>query len=347
MNGAELRTVQVAHVRMPLLGWCWLTLTVGLLAVFPGSAQEGQPVPPPAPTAASEAASPQLPNEEVAPAALVAPKLNADLLDEVQDGKLIPEEDVKDPPPEAKAYYEALIQARQTAPEVLAKSARRDLTYAHLFQEPWKYRGDVVRIEGEIARVRRFDPPKFFADGANDIHDLYEGWIFTVETNFANPMVVIFTELPAGLPVKERTDRLVSFDGYFFKKWPYKDAAGQNRIVPLLIGRTVQLRKAPVAPSAVPLSQFLGTAFLVLLGLLVLSTAGLTWWYRRGDRRIHKVLDAARSVTFPEPTFEQPQPEAVQESLTPLAEPAPDDDWPVQPRNRLEDRPRRPNGRST
>jgi hypothetical protein len=303
-----------------------LSLAVTLFGSALSCAQEKQQQNPSSQPITSASENPENRDDEPTDTAAVAPKLNPDLLDEVKDSRLIPEADVKDPPAEARAYYQALIYARTTPPEVFARSTRRDLTYAHLFQEPWKYRGEIVHVEGQMTRLRRFDPPKFVQGEAYGITDLYEGWIFTTDTNFANPFCVIFTELPGGLVVNERLNRLASCDGYFFKKWRYKDGAGQTRDVPMLIGRSVQLKKeAPEMGSAVPFSRLLGTAFLGVLGILVLLTIALTWWYRQGDRRIHAALAASRSVAF--------------ENAEPEVEPLPEVS-PVSPRNRLEDFPR-------
>ena len=133
-----------------------------------------------------------------------------------------------------------------------------------------------------------------------------------------------FTELPPGLKASEKKiSVMVSFDGYFFKKLRYKDGARQTRDAPLLIGRTVQLLKLPAdTNSAWPVARFFGTAFLGALGLLVVLTIALTWWYRHGDRRIHTALAATKTVEF--------------ENLEP--EPAPEP-RPMPPHNRLEDYP--------
>jgi hypothetical protein len=225
---------------------------------------------------------------------------------------------VRDPDPEAKAYYHLLILAHTTSPEAFANSARRGVTYANLFHEPWKYRGEVIHYEGELTLLRANGTPKYLEGDGFGIQNVYEGWIFNTDLNYDNAVEVAITELPPGLQPSEKMSALVSFDGYFFKKLRYTDSARQTRDAPLLIGRTIQLRKAPAQmDSAWPVAKFFGAAFLGALGLLVLLTIALTWWYRQGDRRIHAALSAAKTVEF--------------ENM----EPAPVSDVP--PRNRLED----------
>jgi hypothetical protein len=332
-NSEEPPVVRAAHPWNLLLGWCWWTLAVGLLCVGLGWANDAEAASQATQSTAAGSENSKDPGDESPSPKPRAPSLNPENLEDVKDGRPVPEADETDLSGEIKAYFDAMIQAKSTAPEVLADSARRDLTFAHLFEEPWKYRGEVVHFEGQLTRIRRFDPPRFFKGGAYGIDNLYEGWIFSVDTNYVNPLVAMFTELPPGLTVKEKTDKMVSLDGYFFKKFRYKDGEGKTRDAPLLIGRTVRLLKTPPAIGSVAsFSKVLGTAFLGVLAVLVILTVALTWWYRKGDRRIHSVLAAAKPAVFtePEPVFpEQPEPKA-----EPLAE-----DWPVQPHNRLENFP--------
>src|SRR5262249_28697678 len=88
-----------------------------------------------------------------------APRIVEDLAARVIDRRPIPSEDRIDPPEEVKAYCLALTTAHATSSEAFANSARRDLTYAHLFEEPEKYRGEVVHYQGRLKRVRQFDAP--------------------------------------------------------------------------------------------------------------------------------------------------------------------------------------------
>src|SRR5262249_16470951 len=57
--------------------------------------------------------------------------------------------------PEATAYSNALAMAYYTSNRAFEKVARKDLTYAHLFNSPARYRGEVVRVEGRLRRVNR------------------------------------------------------------------------------------------------------------------------------------------------------------------------------------------------
>ncbi len=171
----------------------------------------------------------------------------------------------------------------------LARGARRDVTFAHLFEEPAKYRGQVIHVEGRLRRVRRFDVPKFIQDSYG-IRDLYEGWLFEPEVYGANPRCVIFTKLPEGVEVREETDHRVAFDGYFFKRYRYQAGDGW-RNAPLFIAPTLTVAASPSATDGSRLS--IGTLATGFVGLIVATAATalvLGWWYCRGDRRLRARL---------------------------------------------------------
>src|SRR5262249_26117832 len=65
-----------------------------------------------------------------------APLIDADILAEVEDRA--PVRNAAENYAEAAAYNYVLVQASATPVMAFAKSARRDLTFAHLFEEPGK-----------------------------------------------------------------------------------------------------------------------------------------------------------------------------------------------------------------
>jgi hypothetical protein len=202
---------------------------------------------------------------------------------------------------EYQAFNYALLQAHKTPAAALARGTRRDLTFAHLFGEPEKYRGQIVHIEGRLKRVRKFDTnQQVIKEG---VRTLYEAWIFT-DQSFGNPHCVVFTELPRSIELGEDVNHRVSFDGYFFKRYRYK-AAVEVRDAPLLIGRALTLGsgQAEESEATVTLSVpdgLLGI-FLVLLFVTFAVGIGLAVWFRRGDRRVRRELAKLRRADFIEP----------------------------------------------
>jgi hypothetical protein len=201
---------------------------------------------------------------------------------------------------EFRAYCQALIAADQTTVGEFAPHARRDVTYAHLFEEPDKFRGQVIHLEGRLTRVRRFDAPEFVRQ-TYDLPYLYEGWLFDPEVYGINSTCVVFTELPSGFEVVENTNRPVSFDGYFFKRYRYRGADGTLREAPLLIGHAPVNRRSGENTAAHPgitLPQWLLGAFLGLVGGTAVLAVALTWWYRHGDRRVRSLLHGAPAAPW-------------------------------------------------
>jgi len=202
---------------------------------------------------------------------------------------------------EAQAYNYLLVKAHKTSPNLLAKTARHDLTFAHLFEEPRKYRGQLIHLEARLKRLRRFDAPKMAEkDG---VPQLYEGWLFT-DSSFGNPYCIVFSELPPSIHIGENLDIRVAFDGYFFKRYRYKAADKNLRDAPLLIGR--QVKSVPIAATpanslAESFSVLFLPAFLGVLGGTAALALGLTCWFRRGDRRVEADVKSRIQDIFADP----------------------------------------------
>jgi hypothetical protein len=197
---------------------------------------------------------------------------------------------------EYRAYNYLFIQAHQTPALHLADNARRDLTFAHLFEEPDKYRGELVHVEGMLRRLRRFDASRLATK--QGVPTQYEGWIFG-DVYYNNPLCVIASEIDPAIEIGERVKYRVSFDGYFFKRYRYK-GGDSWRDAPLLIGRIISLQESS---NGTPQSTWsFNNIVMPMLLTAVIATAGLciglTWWFRRGDRQVHARLERIRSAPF-------------------------------------------------
>jgi hypothetical protein len=227
----------------------------------------------------------------------------------IRDGK-----DISLGLPETAAYSTILTMAYYTSEAAFRKAARTDLTYAQVFADPARYRGEVIHIIGRLRRLSRLDPP--LEAKAQGVSDLYEAWIFN-DAFGMNPFVAVFPVLPARMndmvgqdKVKDRLVE-VSFDGYFYKKFRYKAAdskEGKAREAPVFIGRTLVLRSQPT-PGAQEGEDWSGemmAVFLGIVGLGVVVVVGLTWWFRRSDERVRRRLVASRHPEFPPPGDDTP-----------------------------------------
>jgi hypothetical protein len=221
--------------------------------------------------------------------------------------------------PEHEAFWQTLVLAHYTSAKAFAKAARRDVTYAHLFNEPEQYRGQVVHVSGRMIRLRSFEAPA--EARAADVGTFYEGWIMT-DAYGENPVCVAFTSLPPGLQVdnERKYNEEVSFDGYFFKRWRYKAADSKKpnefRDAPLLIGHTLNGRFGHAGVSAGQESDNWGHSliwvFLSVVGGAVIGVIGLTLWFRYHDGRVRHRLRASRNVDFVPPAEQPPVTESEQ-----------------------------------
>jgi hypothetical protein len=235
-------------------------------------------------------------------------------------------ESVKDSTPirsgeEGLAYCEALVKAHQTSEQVFQQSVTRGLTYPNLYHEPELHRGKVVHFEGRLRRLIRLEPPaETKLDG---LKDQFEGWMFDPERYGANPVCVIFTDLPDGLEPGDKLDVRVSFDGYFFKKYRYPAADGL-RDAPLLIGHTIILKQGSLKTDSEEGGLFSGMmaiTFLAVLGGVFFLAFLVTLWYRRSDRLVQSRLLNAQTSTFVPPPAEGIVPENPLEPVSNRDEP--------------------------
>jgi hypothetical protein len=215
----------------------------------------------------------------------------------------------QDPSPssETVAYYNVMALAHKLPQTAIQKGARSDLTFTHFFEEPEKYRGEVVHIDGTLARVTRYDPSNYEKEAG--IKDHYEGWIYDPKNYGANPMCLVFSELPAG--VKEGKNNVaISFDGYFFKLLRYKSGErtqkGEvSRLAPLLMGKTITVRKfdTTVMEQGLTTGKSMVMGFLGLLLATMAIALGVAYYYRRGDKVVRTRIATASNVSFTEPTM--------------------------------------------
>ena len=167
-------------------------------------------------------------------AAEEAPPLDPQWLDAAQDrdGKPMPNIIGKAPDEISKSvkdyyrlYNQALVNAFRTPPEAFAKSAQgnEDVTFAHLYNETWKYRGKVVPVKGYLKRLRKYDAP--VAARAQGVKFVYEGWI-ALPTYKTHPLCVLFPVLPDRLKPAENMNTWVEFNGYVINLYKYKSGKG-------------------------------------------------------------------------------------------------------------------------
>ena len=217
---------------------------------------------------------------------------------------------------ESAAYAKLLQKARDTPPVELAKEARRDIFFTHLYEHPEKYRGVPVHLEGTVKKVLTYEvAPSMSPKGR-----LYEAWLFSDE-NRVLPYVIIFEDPPAGLTIGPELFLRVKVDGYFFKILGYH-AGDKPRGAPMLVGRLTWLPVQAAAPSPmVELRNWSKKDGFVFLFVLLLGYIGLRAFFQ-----IRKAIGSSRTT----PTYRSPSegvpPEDVHEWLQNLPDEEPEEE---------------------
>lgn len=133
---------------------------------------------------------------------------------------------------EMDAYWRLMAWSRTEPLADLEKLARRDVPFTQLWEQPERYRGQLIRLRFHVRRTLEWDASK----NPHGITKVYEAWGATDESS-SFPYVVVFPELPEGLRLGEESRSEIVFVGYFLKIMEYTDKLGKKRGAPLLVGR--------------------------------------------------------------------------------------------------------------
>jgi len=164
-------------------------------------------------------------------------------------------------------------------------------------------------IEGRLRLIQKDEAPAMLK--LADVPNLYYAWVFD-DLGGDNPYCVLVTEPPANLPLNQKINQRVTFDGYFYMNRKYKaeDTKKPNefRIAPLLIGHSLAVPPAPEAAAEAgtewPKGMLWG--FLGLAAGVMLLVGGLGFWFRWHDSRTRRRLTATRRFTEHEAVEERP-----------------------------------------
>jgi len=180
-----------------------------------------------------------------------------------------------------------------------------------MIESPERYRGEVVQLEGRLARVVKHDTLRMVEQAG--VEHTYEVWLysdrFRDREGKANTALLICTSLPKGVPLAESMEGekeiRVTFVGYFFKKYGYTSGdtkKGQKRLAPLLIGHLTLTKQKPVGTGGGWTSGLVPFFLLVIAGTFIVVFL-MTWGYRRADQRILRRMGNVPPLeNLPEPS---------------------------------------------
>ena len=174
---------------------------------------------------------------------------------------------------EARGLAAIAEELRTTQHGTLARAARKDVTFAVLVADSPRYRGQVVRVRGQLRRRLPFVGPAELADMG-----LTESWVFGDDAGGRAFRILTTNETATGLgmdaatlPTGPQFDPVpVVLDGVFFKRTAYASEGGTS-LAPLLIARRIAPVAAPSARPADRLSGVLPAFVLAAIGCVALA----------------------------------------------------------------------------
>ncbi len=194
-------------------------------------------------------------------------------------------------PQDMHAYWRLMDWSHTQPFAELEKRSHQDIAFTQLFDQPEKYRGKPIRLRMHVRRILESDAPK----DQPSVDKVYEAWGWTDESR-SFPYVVVFKDLPPGLPIGTDIRTEIVFAGYFLKVMSYK-AFDNNRGAPLLVGRAKLISTPPPPP---PSKTDPWIIPIVLFGSILFIGASV--WLSRSARKKSKMRmlpDDLSAVTTP------------------------------------------------
>jgi hypothetical protein len=214
---------------------------------------------------------------------------------------------------DAQARYHLLTLAKDAVVSSLEVDGRTDIRYQALLQKTSEYRGEIVRIQGDLISLSE---PMEIHGKLPGMEVCYLGLM--TDDQPTHQYLVLFTDLPPGVP-KNQTQwsqlylRQVQFSGYFYKVAKFTNPKDKKKswMLPVLVG------KSPILPEVVGettdwfnlLSVFVMMAVPVVLIVLIVPR-----YFRKSDaehdslmerfknRREEQVVKALEELPLPHDT---------------------------------------------
>ncbi len=208
---------------------------------------------------------------------------------------------------EYDAYNDLVVHASKFAQADLNDAGRLDVSYKDLFSKSrGDYRFELIAFTGRLKRLKKIQSNEFLKD--RGIKELYEAWVFPA--NDSNPMCFLMTEKPAGIEPNEEFSPSypVKASGYFFKLFEYQSKEPSEktkgkfltRRAPFMVSRSLTVGPPDETDGGGPWREVFVPAVLTFGGVMTVFALGVTWYFRRGDRRSVKILESKRTNPFAE-----------------------------------------------
>ncbi len=206
---------------------------------------------------------------------------------------------------EYDAYNELVLHANKFTVSDLHDAARLDVSYGDLFAKSRAdYRFELIQFSGRLKRLKKIEPNNYLKE--NGVTELYEAWIFPA--NGTDPLCWILTEKPAGIEPREEYNPSypVKGSGYFFKLFEYQSKEPSEktkgnfltRRAPLMVSKSLTVGPAGDNDGGGPWREVFLPVLLTSMCLFTFFVFGVTWYFRRGDRRSIRILESKKANPF-------------------------------------------------
>lgn len=190
---------------------------------------------------------------------------------------------------DAQARYHLLTLAKDAVSQALESDGRTDIRYQALLQKPNEYRGEIVRIHGDLISLSE---PMEIHGKLPGIEIAYLGLMTDDQPH--HQYLVLFTDLPTGIPKNQSQWnqlylRNVQFSGYFYKVAKFTSPKDKNKswLLPVLVG------KSPILPQVMSETTEwfnLFTIFLTMALPVVLIGLIVPRYFRKSDARHESLM---------------------------------------------------------
>lgn len=160
--------------------------------------------------------------------------------------------------------------------------------------KPSRYHGKLVTLRGHIRKLISYEAH----ENPLGIETLYEAWLYPIgaerfeaDDPRTNPVVVVCTQIPEGMPTGDRIAEEATITGYVFRlhgyrsKIPLPDSGGKTKklIAPMILASRIEWKP----PSPAPAAPFWLKAT-ILGGIAAIIVA--IFLYSRRDKNAHREL---------------------------------------------------------
>lgn len=149
------------------------------------------------------------------------------------------------------------------------------VTFSQLYRRPRDYRGQLVRVRGDLMRTVYYQAPPNQAG----IEGYFQAWQRPEREN--DPIVIYCLTLPPGFPRGLSIQEPVEIVGVFFKRWAYQ-AQDQVRFAPVILAKEPVWNRPPAASQA---ASPTAPDFLVAVGISLFLAALIVFIAMRPRKR--------------------------------------------------------------